>query len=581
MDTRQYRTEYLNESTTTDEASLESMLKVLFQVANKHLPMARDYEYKLFSRAILWVKTSEGKNHLLVTASMHVDVRPYHAEELLLRALYTLYKNDFRVMSPDDKGKITANIHRLFLDVHPCDGHRYDGHDCEKFFTEDGRFLKINGKAQLIRFGRGITYWNSSLPDKSQKIQARSGDFLHDQLLLGIDFDKQDPYLTQWDKCYIIDPTCVLDNCFVVPKEIDLKDIFPELKNVRPQAVLPAENTPTEKLFSMIMDPTSIIKTNLSHGTITYLQSLHQSKNTRELENLKMLIEKNGNVSEGLFKYGLSNRSCSILNELKQCVQLIGKNKGSESTTTLTTTQSLSTSSYSFTQQLNPERVTKQDTNLPCLTSTTMIVGSTPTYQRSQNMSDFVNAGNKRKRVEDHKRPQFFKIKKANEQDPVSFSGTVHDQPRSGYVLRINTTNSNIHSHLQSNFAHIAHNNGVSCCYYSGKVGQGFYLCKDKETVERVQSALNESLGPDSIDLKKYIIKSSTVIVRHLNAQDYKNLLGFVRNHFHPRLIDQHYYSDEKAIFIFDTNKTANIVIKQFQKMQHKKMATATNKKRV
>lgn len=224
--TRRYSKFYLNEGNEAEEKYLESMINVLLKVSAKRLPLIDDKEFSLYTRVAAWIKTSQGENHLICTASMHIDGTQYHAEELLVRAIYALYQGDKQVLHPLRK-QMQMHVHRMFLDLEPCDGERYSGrHDCARLFKQEGRVLHLAEKRINFSFDKGIAYWAVPLPPEGLASGARSNDPYADHYNLGISLNRSDEHIAHWHQCYVVGPGCINNDHTVKPERISLADYF-------------------------------------------------------------------------------------------------------------------------------------------------------------------------------------------------------------------------------------------------------------------------------------------------------------------------------------------------------------------
>jgi hypothetical protein len=263
----------------------KSMLMVLSLLSRKHFPIDRDG--KLFSnycRAAVWVK-HKGKNHLLLTSSMNVGTTAKHAEELVIKTLFSLYgqnndKRDYQILPVSGSAVRSINIHRMFLDIEPCDGIRFGvGHHCAKFFAENGKNIQIDGQFKRVKFN-GITYWNAPIPPQDTGTNARSNNIHLDLAKLDLHMKKfsLDEISAMWEECLVVDSSCIASDGHIKPLKIDFAEIFPPAL----QIIKGKSYESIEALLSrLIKDEEKTIQ--VSNKVITFLKNMDSKSQDREI----------------------------------------------------------------------------------------------------------------------------------------------------------------------------------------------------------------------------------------------------------------------------------------------------------
>lgn len=240
---RQYFPHHMQEDSPYQQSHLEAMLAVMSRVSLKHYPVSVDYH----CRSIAWIKTAAGEDHLVCLASLHKNDKTYHAEELMAKMIYELYRGDPSVVTLDNK----LRVHRMYIDMEPCDGERYGTHHhCQQFF-ENGRFISDNQNIRRrVAFDpQSIIYWNMYLPPRTNSGSVRSIDWEREQIILGIDTSRLAASLdiqSIWQKCYILTPDHVNEYHHVKPCEINISDFFKDSAEYNEPAILRAKAFLTE-----------------------------------------------------------------------------------------------------------------------------------------------------------------------------------------------------------------------------------------------------------------------------------------------------------------------------------------------
>jgi|GEM_PF-3179410 len=204
---------YLDEA----EESLESMLSILSIISREHYRVTQQN----YCRAIAWIKTQDGKDHLVCAASLR---NKHHAEEALVSTLYRLYENDPRVIT---EGKF-IHIEEMYIDNEPCTDRRYGAnHHCQLFFSEAGHMVDtIRGRKKLAIRAKGKVYFNAPQLEVGVGSQIRSEDSEREAILLGCNFRKAYSKIHLWDKCLVVSGKDVHSI-----QEINLEELFQHALN--------------------------------------------------------------------------------------------------------------------------------------------------------------------------------------------------------------------------------------------------------------------------------------------------------------------------------------------------------------